>query len=317
MRKSPPLLIVAGPTASGKSSLALDVAEEFDGAVINGDSMQVYRELRLLTARPSAADEARVPHRLFGVLPAGEACSAGRWLDMAKVEIETCHRQGRLPVVVGGTGLYLKALTDGLAPVPRVPTQVREEILALFDALGGEAFHARLAEVDAASAANISTGDRQRLTRAMEVHRATGRPLSQWQRQAAPQGPPVDARMATIVLLPPREDLYAAAESRFDAMMAAGALEEVKTLAALDLNPRLPAMKALGVAPLRACLEGRMSLEEAVAKAKQLTRNYGKRQLTWLKGQVSQAYEVPAQYSERIRPEIFSFVRRFLLTGQT
>ena len=312
--RRPPLLIVAGPTASGKSALALAVAEAFGGTVINADSMQVYRELRVLTARPTLEDEARVPHRLFGVLPAAEACSAGRWLGMAVREIERTRTAGRLPVVVGGTGLYLKALTEGLSPIPDIPTHIREDARDLHARLGGAAFRAALAQHDPESAAALPAGDRQRLIRAYEVVRATGRPVGAW-RRARPPIPPLDVRSATIVLAPPSAVLNTACEARFQAMMAQGALDEVRTLRALGLAPTLPAMKAVGVRELGAYLEGDIPLDEAVAAAVRATRAYAKRQRTWLRHQIVASCEICEQFSINVQAKIFSFIRRFLLTG--
>ncbi len=307
-----PALVVAGPTASGKSALAMDAAEALRGVVINADSMQVYRELRILTARPSPAEEARVPHRLYGVLSAGERCSAGRWRDMALGEIAAAHGDGALPVVVGGTGLYLQALTSGLAHVPPIPEGVRAEARALFERLGGEAFRAALAEHDSRSAARLPASDRQRLLRAWEVVRATGRPLPDWQRETATAG---GLDIATIAIVPPREALYTAAEARFERMLADGAVEEVRALLALRLDPGLPAMKAVGVRELAAFVAGEATLEEAAHAAKRATRTYAKRQLTWLRHQVSADLTLNAQYSERFRDGILSFIRQFLLTG--
>ncbi|MCH7955926.1 MAG: tRNA (adenosine(37)-N6)-dimethylallyltransferase MiaA [Proteobacteria bacterium] len=317
MKKSEaePILIIAGPTASGKSALALDAAEEFTGTVINADSMQVYRELRVLTARPTDGDEARAPHRLFGALPVTEACSAGRWLGMARAEIEAARGAGRLPILVGGTGLYLKALTDGLAPVPGIPQGVRSEARRLHARLGGEAFRAELAKVDAEAARRLDAGDSQRLIRAFEVVRATGRPLADWQRQGA-GGPATDARFATIVLAPPRDALYAAIDARLDTMIEEGALDEVAALDRLGLDAGLPAAKAVGVPELRRHLRGEITLDEALDSAKRASRNFAKRQLTWLRHQMPGAHVVSAQYSESLRPEIFSFICQFLLTGR-
>jgi tRNA dimethylallyltransferase len=310
-----PIVIIAGPTASGKSALALDAAEEFTGTVINADSMQVYRELRVLTARPTDGDEARVPHRLFGALPATEACSVGRWLGMARAEIEAARGAGRLPILVGGTGLYLKALTDGLAPVPGIPQGIRSEARRLHARLGGEAFRAELAKVDAEAARRLEAGDSQRLIRAFEVVRATGHPLADWQRQGA-GGPATDARFATIVLAPPRDALYAAIDARLDTMIEEGALDEVAALDRLGLDAGLPAAKAVGVPELRRHLRGEITLDEALDSAKRASRNFAKRQLTWLRHQMPGAHVVPAQYSESLRPEIFSFICQFLLTGR-
>ncbi len=310
-----PIVIIAGPTASGKSALALDAAEEFTGTVVNADSMQVYREMRVLTARPTDGDEARVPHRLFGALSVTEACSAGRWLRMAQAEIEAARGAGRLPILVGGTGLYLKALTDGLAPVPGVPQGIRSEACRLHARLGGEAFRAELAKVDAEAARRLEAGDSQRLIRAFEVVLATGRPLADWQRQGA-GGPATDARFATIVLAPPRDALYAAIDARLDTMIEEGALDEVAALDRLGLDAGLPAAKAVGVPELRRHLRGEITLDEALDSAKRASRNFAKRQLTWLRHQMPGAHVVPAQYSESLRPEIFSFICRFLLTGR-
>jgi len=311
-----PVLVVAGPTASGKSALALDVAEAFTGTIINADSMQVYREFAILSARPTAADEARVPHCLYGVLSASDPCSAGRWLEMARREIETAHEGGRLPVVVGGTGLYLKALTNGLAPVPSIPGDVRRAARDRHDRLGGEAFHAELAKVDPDTAGRVPPGDSQRLIRAFEVFQATGVPLAEWQRREAGSAA-VAARFATLVLAPPRDALYRAIDRRFDAMIDAGAMAEVAALDRLGLDPGLPAMKAVGVPELRRHLAGEATLDEACAAAKQASRNFAKRQLTWQRHQIAGARIISAQYSESLQAEIFSFIRQFLLTGQS
>jgi tRNA dimethylallyltransferase len=308
-----PIVVIAGPTASGKTAMAIDIAGEFTGTVINADSMQVYKELHVLTARPDATDEARVPHRLFGVLSAAEICSAGRWLEIATAEIALAHAADRLPVIVGGTGLYLKALMEGLASVPKIADDVRRETRALHARLGGQAFHVALAEKDPDAAARIAAGDTQRLIRAYEVVVGTGRPLSHWQRQTdAVPAPP--GRFATIILMPPRETLYATIDVRFDAMIEAGALDEVAALDALGADPGVPAMKALGVKELRRYRNGECSLDEASADAKRATRNFAKRQITWLRHQI-QGKIVSAQYSARLCEEIISFIRQFLLTG--
>ncbi len=307
-----PVVIIAGPTASGKSALAVDVAREFKGTVINADSMQVYRELKVLTARPPVDDEdGVVPHRLFGVLPAAERCSAGRWLKMAAAEIGAARDAGRLPVVVGGTGLYLKALTEGLAEVPEIPAAVNDAVRRRYDAIGGEAFRAELAKRDPAAAARLPAADGQRLKRAMAVVEATGRPLSDWQREQA-DAPWVAARFGVVALMPPRDALYAACDARFDAMLAAGALEEVRGLAALGLDPGLPAMKALGVKELMRHLAGETSLAAAAAAARQSTRNFAKRQMTWLRNQLAPDHAIPAPYGPGERRGALDWVRGFL-----
>jgi tRNA dimethylallyltransferase len=278
------VVAIGGPTASGKSALALAVAEAFGGTVINADSMQVYRELTILTARPEGADLARAPHALYGVLPASARGSAAWWRTAALAEIETARDAGRLPVVVGGTGLYLRALMNGLAEIPPVPEAVREEARRRFREVGGPAFRAELVARDPDSA-RLDANDATRLTRAWEVVEATGRPLSEWQRESA-HGAPGHLRFLTAVLTPPREPLYAACDRRFGAMMERGALEEARALDALGLDPDLPAMKALGVPELRRFLAGEWTLEQAVDKARQTTRNYAKRQLTWFRHQL-------------------------------
>ena len=307
------VLVLAGPTASGKSRLAVEVARAFRGTVINADSMQVYRELRVLTARPDAAAEATVPHRLFGVLPAAERCSAGRWLRMATVEIEAALADDRIPIVAGGTGLYLKALLEGLAPIPDVPPGVVARARALHARLGGAAFRDTLRRLDPVAAARIPPGDEQRLVRAFSVARATGRPLSVWQRDGV-RTPALDAAFAIIAMMPPRDALYAAIDKRLNAMVRAGALDEVRRLAEANLDPGLPAMKVLGVREFLGHVRGEIGLEDALREASRRTRNYAKRQITWLRHQLVGARIINAQYSESLEPEIFSFIRQFLLT---
>ena len=308
-----PVLIVAGPTASGKSALALSIATEFDGDIINADSMQVYRELRVLTARPAPEDEARVAHRLYGVLSVSQSCSAGRWRDMALAEIESAHAAGRLPVVCGGTGLYLKALTQGLSPMPAIPDDVRENTRARLAAEGAEALHRELLARDPATAARLEAADAQRIARALEVLEATGRPLSEWQQTSA-EGPPADLRFSTILLTPPRELLYANCDRRLEAMVAEGALEELRQLLAMGLGPELPATKAVGVKEFTEYLAGSVDFDDALAAAQQATRNYAKRQMTWFRHQIVADMTIETQFSESLLPEIFSFIRHFLLT---
>ncbi len=306
------VLVIAGPTASGKSALALAMAEEIGGVVINADSAQVYRELRVLTARPSAADEAKVPHRLFGVLPAAERCSAGRWLAMASAEIAAAGRDRRVPVVVGGTGLYLRVLTRGLAPIPEIPEGVRHDAEALHARLGGVAFRQALARLDPESAARLPASDRQRLVRAYEVVRATGRSIGDWQR--APRACGQRPAFQVLALLPSRDRLYAAIDGRFDGMLAAGAVAEVRRLLELGLDPGLPAMKAVGVRELAAYLRGEVTLAAAAGAAKKASRTYAKRQITWIRHQLTDACVIDEQYSERFRDRILPVIRRFLLT---
>jgi tRNA dimethylallyltransferase len=303
------IVLVGGPTASGKSGLALAAAEEFGATVINADSMQVYRDLRILTARPGPAEEARAPHRLYGVLDGGELCSAARWREMALAEIGAAS----VPIVVGGTGLYLRALIRGLALVPDIPADVRAASRALHKEIGGEAFRERLAALDPEAAARLHAGDTQRLVRAYEVVVATGEPLGAWQRRQGAAEPP--GEILPLVLLPPRAPLYEACDRRFEAMIEAGAVEEVRRLLDRRLDPALPVMKALGVPELARHLRGETARPEAVRLAQASTRQYAKRQITWFRHQMPGALRLDAQYSESLRQKIFPIIRAFLLTG--
>ena len=275
-------ILIAGPTASGKSGAGLELAASFGGTIINADSMQVYRELRLLTARPSEADEARVPHRLYGTVSAADAYSVGRWLGDAGRAIAEAHKARRLPILVGGTGLYFKALTEGLAPVPDIPAEIRSHWRERSDELGRDALHAELAARDPNMAARLGPADPQRIVRALEVIDATGVSLAEWQGgNAAPLLAPDDA--LRLVIAPERQPLYAAIDARFNRMIEQGALDEVRALLDLELDPGLPAMRAHGVRELAAYLSGALTREEAVAKAKTESRRYAKRQMTWLR----------------------------------
>jgi tRNA dimethylallyltransferase len=259
------------------------LARAAEGEIVNADSMQVYADLRVLTARPSPEDEAAAPHHLFGVADAAEAWSVGRWLKTATRVLAEIAARGRPAIVVGGTGLYFRALTLGLADVPGVPAAIRSEMQTLYDEIGEGAFRARLAEVDPGAVAKIAAADRQRLTRAYEVFAATGRPLSAWQALTSPALTPGSWR--ALVLEPPREAIYARCDERLAAMLKAGALEEVARLVSRRLDAKLPAMKALGVAPFATHLRGGISLDEALAQARQDTRRYAKRQVTWFRNQ--------------------------------
>lgn len=275
-------ILITGPTASGKSALAMALARHVGGIIINADSMQVYCDLRILTARPTAEDEAAVPHRLYGHVPASEAYSAGRYVADVTRALAEANALGLPPVITGGTGLYIKALLNGLSPIPAVDEAVRAHWRGEAERLGAAALHAILATRDAGMAARLKSSDAQRIVRALEVLDSTGRSLGYW--QSLP-GEPVIAEQQTrcIVVLPGREELYRRADQRFDAMMAAGALDEVRGLIAQQLPTQLPAMRALGVAPLAAALRGDVSLEAAIAQAKAETRQYIKRQTTWLR----------------------------------
>ena len=278
-------VFIAGPTASGKSDLALELARRIDGVIINADSMQVYRDLRIITARPAPEEEAQVMHRLYGHVDAAENYSVGRWCRDAEEAFNSAASQGRVPIFVGGTGLYFKALTTGLAAVPPIPADIRAEIRSRLQREGGPALHAELIRLDPATAQRVTANDRSRISRALEVVRATGRALSDWHREGLP--PILDSsRAAKIFLICERKELVRRIETRFAAMLKAGALEEVRRLAARNLDPSLPAMKAHGVPWLVRHLKGDIDLNEAQAGAIVDTRRYAKRQLTWFRNQM-------------------------------
>jgi tRNA dimethylallyltransferase len=278
-------VLIAGPTASGKSALALELARETGGVVINADSMQVYRDLRILTARPDPEEEAAVPHRLYGHVDAAVNFSAGAWITDAAGAIAAARAENRLPIFVGGSGLYFKALTRGLSAVPAIPAEVRESVRARLDRDGVEALHAELARRDPASAGRLKPRDRSRIARALEVIEATGRSLIDWHREGQP---PLlrEGEFCALFLAPERDRLYARIDARFDAMLRAGALDEVARLAARRLDPLLPAMKAHGVPPLIRHLAGELTAEEAGATGRADTRHYAKRQFTWFRHQL-------------------------------
>ena len=277
---TPTALIVAGPTASGKSALALEVAERLGGTVINADAMQVYQELRIMTARPTQADEARVPHALYGIRPAAAPGSVAWWRDTALLAMSRAREAGRLPILTGGTGMYFAALTDGIAAIPDPGPQARAEARALLKQIGPAALHARLAEADTVTAANIRPTDSQRIARAWEIWRGTGIGLAVWQSRPAHPAP---WRFAAILLDPPRTELRAAIAARAEAMLRAGGLDEVRALLALELDPALPAMRAHGVPELSAHLRGELALPEATRRIELVTGQYTKRQITWFR----------------------------------
>jgi tRNA dimethylallyltransferase len=278
-------VLIAGPTASGKSALALALAEELGGTIINADSMQVYRDLRIITARPTPAEEARVPHLLYGHVDAAENYSVGRWCVDAGAALAEVDGAGRLPVVVGGTGLYFKTLTQGLAAVPPIPPDIRAAVRGRLAADGIAALHAELAARDPATAHRLMPGDRARIARALEVVLATGRSLNDWHRDGAP--PALDPDGAVKIFLDvDRAELYRRIDARFDAMLAGGALEEVRALGRRGLDAALPAMKAHGVPWLIRHLEGEIELAAAADEGKRDTRRYTKRQATWFRHQL-------------------------------
>ncbi|MES2896328.1 MAG: tRNA (adenosine(37)-N6)-dimethylallyltransferase MiaA [Pseudomonadota bacterium] len=280
----PRIWLIAGPTASGKSALALRLARAIGAEIVNADALQLYADLRVLSARPSPEEEAQAPHHLFGIADAADGWSVGRWVRAATGVLDEIAARGRPAVVVGGTGLYFSALTLGLADIPAIPAAARDQAQAEFETLGEDAFRARLADADPAAAGRIAFGDRQRLVRAWEVFAATGTALSDWQARTSPILA-ADTWNA-VALEPPREALYARCDARLEAMIGQGALGEVAALAARELSPDLPAMKAVGYRELAAHLRGETSLETAIAAAQRETRRYAKRQSTWLRGQM-------------------------------
>ena len=312
------IILIGGPTASGKSRLAMDIAKAVEGAVVNADSMQVYRELRVLTARPSLQDEAEVPHYLYGVLPATEPCSAALWADMCHGAIREIWQQNLIPVVVGGTGLYFKALLEGLAPVPQIPAETRHAIRLMLKEQGPEFLHERLTQLDPDMAARLNPGDSHRLTRALEVIEGTGRSLLTWQAEQ-PQGGLLETMnpedILKFTLQPPREALYARCDQRLKQMVEdLPALEELSELLARGISRDLPLMKALGVPQLAAYLEGKLDLETALGEAQAATRQYAKRQLTWFRNQCGDWHILNTQYYDSYFDEIFSFIKPFMLT---
>jgi tRNA dimethylallyltransferase len=279
--------LIAGPTASGKSDLAVELALALGRAcmVINADSAQVYRDLRVLSARPTVADMRGVEHRLFGEWDGAEACSAADWAARAKREIEAAQLAGALPILVGGTGLYIRTLLDGIAPVPAIDPEVRETVRSL----PIQQAYAALQAEDSERAAVLHASDTSRVARALEVIRSTGKPLSHWQRsRTGGIGAAID--LHPLILLPPRETLYARCDERFACMFANGAVEEVEALLARDLAPSLPVMRAIGVPEIAGYLRGEWSRDEALARGQQATRNYAKRQYTWFRRQPPKAW---------------------------
>jgi tRNA dimethylallyltransferase len=278
-----PITLIAGPTASGKSALALKLAHGIDGEIVNADSMQIYAGLRVLTAGPSPEDLAQAPHHLFDQVDAAEAWSVGKWLQATTAVLADIAARGRPAIVVGGTGLYFRALTHGLAEVPPVPESQREISALLYAAQGEPEFRDLLAALDPVAEARIEVGDRQRLVRAHAVAVATGKPLTAWQSDTKPAL--AEGTWRGVVLDPPRAELYDRCDARLGLMVQQGALDEVAAMEARGLDPSLPALKAIGYRELAAHLRGEISLDQALDAARQETRRYAKRQMTWFRNQ--------------------------------
>ena len=299
--------MIAGPTASGKSQLAIDLARRFGGAVINADSMQLYADLTVLTARPQPQEMQDIPHHLFGICDAAHRASVAEWLGLAATAIANVRAAGQLPIIVGGTGMYLQAGLRGIAPVPDVPADLHQHCIDLYRELGGAKFRDALAGYDADIAARLVDSDSQRLVRAMGVAMATDHPLSWWQQQ--PHKGALLGSVVTIAMMPPRPTLYDRINQRFDHMLMHGAVDEVARLMARQLDPGLPLMKALGVAPIAAFLVGNMTKDDAAFIAKRDSRRYAKRQMTWIRNNFNAQITVEKKYSESLYEKIFSLIR--------
>ncbi|MFA5958538.1 tRNA (adenosine(37)-N6)-dimethylallyltransferase MiaA [Hyphomicrobium sp.] len=301
-------ILIAGATASGKSALAMAIAERVGGAIINADSMQVYRELRVLTARPTPADEARVPHALYGFVPASEAYSAGRFVRDAGDAIAKAQGEGRRPIIVGGTGLYFKALLEGLSPIPEIRDEVREYWRGEATRRGAGSLHAELTERDPVVAARLQPADTQRIVRALEVLQSTGRSLAEWQTL---KGQPVlnDAETVRFVVQVDRAELHARADVRFAEMIRDGGIAEVQALSDMQLDGGLPAMRAIGVRPLLRAIRCEISLDESISASQAETRQYIKRQETWHKSHMITWYAVKTKSMESSMREIFAFIQ--------
>ena len=294
-------ILIAGPTASGKSAFAIRLAKDFNGTVINADSMQVYSDLRVLSARPSKAEEAEVPHALYGVLDGAEVCSAAMWTEMAMVEVRKCWDEGRIPILVGGTGMYFRFLVEGMAAIPEIPEDIRQAVRRRIDEEGSEALHAELTLRDPETAKRLAPGDSQRIARAVEVLDTTGKSITQWQRVNEP-GPLTaldkEGGVTKFVLETERSHLYDRCNLRFDLMLEQGAMDEAEALKERSLDPKLPLMKALGYPSLARYLAGELSLDEAIDEGKMQTRRFAKRQMTWFRNQFAHWISVNTQQME-------------------
>lgn len=300
-------ILIAGPTASGKSALALALARTSNGTIINADSMQVYRELSILTARPTANDEAAVPHRLYGHVGVADDYSVAHWLTDVRAAIADVREEGRVPIIVGGTGLYFMALTQGLSPIPAIPEEIRRHWRQAGLQTPAAELHSELRRRDPVTAERIRDSDRQRIVRALEVFDATGTPLAHWQdRPGTPVLGPGD--YLGLVVDRPRTDLYDRADRRFGEMIKEGVLDEAARIRSMQLKPDLPAMRALGLAALIACLEGRMTLDDASERVRRDTRHYIKRQVTWLRRNMIAWKWLGTHDLEQIKTMRFSFI---------
>lgn len=308
-----PVIVIGGPTASGKSSLALEIAARFGGEVVNADSMQVYRDLNILTARPGTNDTSRIPHHLYGILGPDERCSAGQWRARALKAIAEIHGRGGLPVLAGGTGLYLRALMTGLHRMPGVPPHIREALNERLQTSGPAVLHAELATCDPETAAGLKATDGQRIVRALEVFEHTGRGLKSWQ-SGKTEPAPAEMRFCPIVMLPPREMLYEVINERFVRMVEEGGVEEVRALLSLNPAEDFPLLKAVGVPAICAYVQGEIDRERLIEWGQRDTRRYAKRQMTWFRRQIIPEIVISAQLSEINIDNIFAKISNFMLT---
>lgn len=306
-RDKPPVVLIAGPTASGKSALGLKLADALRGEIVNADSMQIYKDLPILTAIPDAEDQAQVSHHGYGVLDGAERCSVARWLDLTRDLVADIHARGKTPILVGGTGMYLRAAMEGISPIPEIEQQYRDKASVQYEEMGGALFRQALAEKDPILAARLNDGDRQRLIRGMEVVLATGTPLSAW--QDVPLQGQLNADFTTVTIMPPRQELYDAINRRYPLMLANGGVEEAQQLMARGLDPSLPLMKAVGLPPVLAHLRGEIDQDTMIAEACQDSRRYAKRQMTWFNNQLQANFCEDSSYFEQFSE---SFIKKIL-----
>jgi len=312
--KASHVLVVAGPTSSGKSSFAIRLAEKFNGAIINADSMQVYRDLRILTSRPSQQVEERVFHTLYGHLDGSERCSVMKWYESAVQEINRAYLKGLLPIIVGGSGFYIKTLLEGgLNEIPEIESEVKYFVNSIISKEGSESVYNRLQSCDPSSAINLNPQDSHRVARAYQVFLGTGIPLSKWQNRSKIRRGNQTVFYKILFNLT-RKKLYSSCDQRFEKMINSGVIDEVSSLISRQLDNSLPIMRALGVRELSSYLVGRATLEEAVERSKQATRNYAKRQITWFKNQFNASFTISEQLSESFLEEFFPNISKFLLT---
>ena len=302
-------IVICGPTASGKSALAMKLANELNGEIINADSMQVYNELKILTSRPSTNDTENIPHNLFGIRKMVEPCSVNIWIKLAKKSISQIIDRGRIPIACGGTGMYIHYLSKRMSKIPEIPNRVRLEAREKLRILGNENFSKELIKLDPLLGNKIPIGDSQRLTRAWEVMKATGQSLAVWNRETDQA---TGLNLYHVLLIPDREILYRLCDQRFLGFIDQGAVAEAETIKNMNLDPSLPAMKALGLSQIIKYLDGEMNLDDAIKQAQQKTRNYAKRQMTWFRNQLEPNFLNTKPYDGSIDQDLINEVSKFL-----